>query len=177
MVTVGVCSSAFDVAGQTIAAVRVNLEALWGIPERAVALVNGDLVYDEEHILREEDDLDFVVDGGRKAVGENVWDEKQFCEFFHIAVEDLHAWIAQGLKVARCLDGSIRITESAYDEFCRGKVIESPYLNSAQAAAYCNLTLKAFYARVERRKITPLPGSGKENLFTREQCDRMMKGQ
>ena len=118
----------------------------------------------------------FFRPSGRKGVGQQVWTGEEFCQVFKITLDDLHAWIAQGLRVKRCLDASIRITETAYDEFNRGKVIVSPYLNSVEAAAYCNMTVKAFYARVERRKITPLPGSGKENLFTREQCDRMMKG-
>jgi len=91
--------------------------------------------------------------------------------------ETFHAWIAQGLKVKSCLDGSVRITETAVDEFFRGRVIESPYLNTEQAAAYCNISKDAFYGRVERKKIKPLPGSGKENMFTREQCDKMMKGE
>ena len=118
-----------------------------------------------------------VAQQGRKRVGDRVWTDQEFCKFFEIIEEDLQAWIAQGLKVRQCLDGSMRITESAVDDFNRGRVIESPYLNTEQAAAYCNVTKDAFSGRVERKKIKPLPGSGKENLFTREQCDRMIKGE
>ena len=121
--------------------------------------------------------LQFVIRAGRKGVGEKVWAGEEFCQFFKITMEDMQAWIAQGLKVRRCLDGSLRITESAVDEFFRGRVIESPYLSTDEAAAYCNVTKDAFYGRVERKKITPLPGSAKENRFTREQCDQMMKGE
>ena len=111
------------------------------------------------------------MEKGHKGVGSQVWTGEEFCEFFKITREDLDAWIGQGLKAKRVLDASLRITETAVDDFFRGRVIESPYLSTDEAAAYCNVSKDAFYGRVERRKIKPLPGSGKENRFTREQCD------
>lgn len=129
------------------------------------------------HILAAGEELLFAVEKGHKGVGSQVWTGEEFCKLFKITREDLDAWIAQGLKAKRVLDGSLRITETAVDDFFRGRVIESPYLSTDEAAAYCNVSKDAFYGRVERRKIEPLPGSGKENRFTREQCDKMMKGE
>lgn len=62
-------------------------------------------------------------------MGEKVWAGEEFLQFFKITTKDLQAWIAQGLKVKTCLDGSLRITETAVDEFFRGKMIEAPILS------------------------------------------------
>ncbi len=166
----------FLVAGVAVATIRASLKDAFNIPDEAVPFVNGETV-SPAYQLQENDTLEFVKRRGRKSVGNRVWTDEAFSEFFQITREDLNAWIAQGLKVKRSLDGSLRITETAVDEFFRGQVIESPYLNTEQAAAYCNISKDAFYGRVERKKIKPLPGSGKENIFTREQCDKMMKGE
>ena len=165
-----------DVAGESVAAVRESLPDAFNLNGEAVPFVKGEPVL-PTYILQPDDTLEFIVPLGRKSVGEQIWTDEEFCILFKITTEDLQAWIAQGLKVRRCLDGSLRITETAVDEFFRGRVIESPYLSTDEAAAYCNVTKDAFYGRVERKKITPLPGSAKENRFTREQCDRMMKGE
>lgn len=171
----GIAEGVYGFAGITVAAVQRVLGDIFNISKNAIAFVNGEPAASSCR-LQNNDTLEFVRVHGRKAVGGRVWSGEDFCRFFGISAEDLGAWTAEGLKVKRCLDGSIRITESATDDFFRGKSIDSPYLNTEQAAAYCNVTKDAFYGRVERKKIKPLPGSGKENLFTREQCDRMMKG-
>lgn len=165
----------FTVAGASVASVRASLRDAFNLPDDAAIFVNSVPVL-SDHCLQANETLEFVMPFGRKGVGERVWTADEFCQFFRITPEDLQAWIAQGLKIKHCLDGSLRITETAVDEFFRGRVIESPYLSTDEAAAYCNVTKDAFYGRVERKKITPLPGSAKENRFTREQCDRMMKG-
>lgn len=112
---------------------------------------------------------------GSKSVGERVWDQNEFCKFFKVTLADLHAWIAQGLNVKWCLDGSIRITETAYDEFARGRVIESPYLTAEQAAKYLRTTVKGIYSLLERRKLKKLPGS-RTILFTRDLLDAYVRG-
>ncbi len=162
-------------AGLTVACIRDHCSQVLNIAPDAEALVVGECI-PESYVLKDGDILEFLKVSGRKGAGQHVWTGEQFCRFFQITPEDLQAWITQGLRVKRCLGGSLRITETAVDEFFRGQVIESPYLNTEQAAAYCNVK-DAFYGRVERRKIKPLPGSGKENLFTREQCDQMMRGE
>ena len=66
-VTHGVNSNSFDVAGQTVAYVRENLETLYGIPAGAVALVNGEQVT-EDFVLKASDAIDFVRDSGTKGM-------------------------------------------------------------------------------------------------------------
>ena len=175
-VTHGADEEFFPVVGKSVANVRKCLASAFSIPADALAMVDGRVV-GPDHILAAGQELAFAKEKGRKGVGTQVWTEEEFCKFFKITREDLDAWIGQGLKAKPCLDASLRITETAADEFFRGRVVESPYLSTDEAAAYCNVSKDAFYGRVERRKIKPLSGSGKENRFTREQCDAMMKGE
>lgn len=65
-VTHGVSQGNYPVAGSAVSVVRTNLEVLFDIPEEAVALVNGELV-DEEHVLLDDDDLDFLREFGSKS--------------------------------------------------------------------------------------------------------------
>lgn len=118
----------FNVAGSSVAIVRASLVDAFNIPNNALAFVNGEQVGGNFR-LRVNDTLEFVKQDGRKGVGDKVWTAEEFCTFFKIATEDLQAWIAQGLKVRRCVDGSIRITETAMDEFNRGNVIEAPLVS------------------------------------------------
>ena len=175
-VTHGADEGFFPVAGKSVAAVRRGLATVFGIPDDALPMIDGRVVGPDRRLAPGEE-LFFAKEHGRKGVGTQVWTGEEFCTFFKITREDLDAWIGQGLKAKRVLDGSLRITETAVDEFFRGRVIESPYLSTDEAAAYCNVSKNAFYGKVERRKIEPLPGSGKENRFTRDQCDKMMKGE
>jgi hypothetical protein len=175
-VTHGAHDDFFQVAGRSVASVRKGLATSYSIPTEALPRIGGRVV-SPAHVLAAGEELLFAVEKGHKGVGSQVWTDEEFCKFFKITREDLDAWIAQGLKAKRLLDGSLRITETAADEFFRGRVIESPYLSTDEAAAYCNVSKNAFYGKVERRMIEPLPGSGKENRFTREQCDKMMKGE
>ena len=116
-----------------------------------------------------------VAQQGRKRVGDRVWTGQEFCQFFEITNEDLQAWIAQGLKVRQCLDGSMRITETASNDFNRGRVIESPYLNTEEAAKYLRTTVKGVYSLLERRKLKKLPGS-RTVLFTYDVLDAYLRG-
>jgi len=125
----------FMIAGTSVASVRAVLRDAFNIPDDAIAFVNGVCVVPGCQ-LHENDTLEFVVPFGRKGVGERVWNADEFCQFFKISPEDLQAWIAQGLKVKRCLDGSIRITETAVDEFFRGRVIDSLCLNTEQTTRH-----------------------------------------
>jgi hypothetical protein len=175
-VTHGANEGFFPVAGEPVAAVRRGLATAFGIPDDALPMIGGRVV-GPDHRLAPGEELLFAKEKGRKGVGSQVWTDEELCTFFKITREQLDAWIGQGLKAKPVLDGSLRITETAVDEFFRGRVIESPYLSTDEAAAYCNVSKDAFYGRVERRKIEPLSGSGKENRFTREQCDKMMKGE
>lgn len=53
--------------------------------------------------------------------------------------------------------------------------VESPYLNSNEAAAYLRLNVNALYSLVERRKLSPLSGHRKYR-FTREMLDAFLRG-
>jgi hypothetical protein len=118
----------FNVGGASVASVRASLVDAFNIPGEALAFVNGEVVRHDFRV-RGNDTLEFVKQWGVKGVGDQVWTEEEFCQFFKITPEDLRAWIAQGLTVKRCLDGSIRITETAMDEFNRGRVIEAPLVS------------------------------------------------
>ncbi len=117
------------VVGVSVAGIRASLVDAFNIPSDAVSLVNGEEV-SGDFKLRANDTLEFIRQRGRKGVGDQVWTDQEFCQFFKISPEDLQAWIAQGLKVKRCLDGSIRITETAVDEFNRGFVLPELQGNS-----------------------------------------------
>lgn len=174
-VTHGVNSNLFDVIGQTIAEVRANLGALYGIPKDAIALVPNDSV-GEGHVLTVGEELDFIVENGQKGVGLRIWtDAMQFCHDFGIRAEDLDQWIAAGLRVLPCQDGSIRITETAVDEFVRGRKVESPYFTVEEAAQYLRTTVKGIYAFVERGRLRKCPGT-RTLLFTREMLDACVQG-
>jgi excisionase family DNA binding protein len=164
----------FNVVGASVASVQASLVDAFNIPAEAVAFVNGELVGDDLR-LQANFTLEFVKQAGRKGVGDKVWTDEEFCIFFKITPEDLQAWIAQGLKVRRSLDGSLRITESDADDFFRGPVVESPYLTSEQAAAYLRTTIKGVYSLLERGKLKKLPGS-RTVLFTREMLDAYLQG-
>lgn len=117
-----------NLVGVSVASVQASLVDAFNVPADAVAFVNGQSV-DASYRLLDNDTLEFVKQQGRKSVGSQVWTDEEFCKFFQITRETLQAWIAQGLKVKSCLDSSIRITETAVDEFFGGKVIEAPVLS------------------------------------------------
>ncbi len=164
----------FDVVGASVASVRASLIDAFNLPAHAIAFANVERVGDDFR-LQANSTLQFVIRAGRKSVGEKVWTGDEFCQFFKITTEDMQAWIAQGLKFGRSLDGSLRITESDADDFFRGPVVESPYLTSEQAAAYLRTTIKGVYSLLERGKLKKLPGS-RTVLFTREMLDAYVQG-
>jgi hypothetical protein len=174
-VTHGSHEGYFLVADKTVASVRKCLASVFSIPAEAVAMVNGQVV-GPAYILGEREELAFAKEKGRKGVGEHVWSGEQFCKVFQITSEDLDAWITQGLKAKRCLDGSIRITETAADEFVRGRVIESGYFTVEEAAWFCRTSEKGIYAMIEAGKLKKCPGSRK-CLFTKEMLDAAMMGE
>jgi excisionase family DNA binding protein len=174
-VTHGANEGFFPVAGKSVAAVRRGLATAFGIPDDALPIIGGRVV-GPDHRLTPGEELLFAKEIGRKGVGTHVWTAEEFCKFFKISREDLDAWIGQGLPVKPCLDGSLRITETAVDEFFRGQVIESPYLTTEDAAKYLRTTIKGIYSLLERGKLRKLPGS-RTVLFTREMLDAYVRGE
>jgi hypothetical protein len=165
----------FNLVGVSVASVQLSLVHAFNIPADAAALVNGVQVF-RHYQLRANDTVEFVLQKGRKGVGDHVWTDQEFCQFFKITTEDLQAWITQGLKVKRCLDGSIRITETTVDEFFRGLGNESPYLTVEDAAAYCRTTVKGICSMLETGKLKKCPGSRK-CLFTKEMLEAAFMGE
>jgi excisionase family DNA binding protein len=53
--------------------------------------------------------------------------------------------------------------------------INSPYLTTAEAAAYLRTTPQGIYSLVKRGRLRPMPGSRKL-LFTREGLDACLRG-
>jgi excisionase family DNA binding protein len=160
----------YAAVGMSVGNVRRCLTEFFGIPTHAGATVCGHEV-GPDHILAAGDELIFHR-GSQKEVGAHVWTKEQFCEVFQITAEELEIWIAQGLKVT---PQPVRITETAMDEFNRGKEIESPYLTAEQAASYLRTTVKGIYSLLERRKLRKLPGS-RTVLFTRDMLDAFVRG-
>ena len=138
-----------DVAGASVASVRASLWDVFNLYAEVIPFINGEPV-PPSYRLQRNDTLEFIFPLGHKSVGERVWTADELCQFFKITSDDLQAWIAQGLKVKRCLDGSIRITETAVDEFNRGKVVQTPYLTIEEAAKHievhlsCGSALRSF---------------------------------
>jgi excisionase family DNA binding protein len=52
----------------------------------------------------------------------------------------------------------------------------SPYMLAEQAADYLQVTVKALYGLVERRKLRPLPGH-RRYRFTAQQLDSYLRGE
>jgi hypothetical protein len=174
-VTHGAHEDFFPVVGKSVATVRRCLASVFSIPVEALPRVSGQVV-GPDHILAAGEGLTFAKENGHKGVGTHVWTEMEFCKFFKITREDLDTWIGKGLKAKPCLDGSLRITETAADEFFRGSQVPSPYLTAEQAVEYLGLkSLKALYGLVERGKLMPLPGHRKYR-FTTEQLDACLRG-
>lgn len=173
-VTHGAHDDFFPVAGKSVASLRKALATAFGIPTDALPMIGGRVV-GPDRVLAAGDELLFAKKKGHKGVGTQVWTEEEFCKFFKITLEDLNAWIAQGLRTKPCLDGSLRITETAVDEFFQGSQVPSPYLTAEQAAHYLRTTVKGIYSLLERRKLRKLPGS-RTVLFTPDLLDAYVRG-
>jgi hypothetical protein len=55
------------------------------------------------------------------------------------------------------------------------RVIDSPYLTRAEAAAYVRKTVKAFDLWVHRRGVTPDGQDGRVRLYTKVTLDRALQ--
>jgi excisionase family DNA binding protein len=56
------------------------------------------------------------------------------------------------------------------------RVVESPYLNADEAAAYLGITKGSLYGIVERRRIEPLRGPKRTYRFTKKMLDDYLRG-
>jgi excisionase family DNA binding protein len=144
--------------GKSVGGVRKCLASAFGIPADALALVGGQVV-GPERTLAPGEELLFLKERGHKGVGTQVWTAEEFCAFFKITPEDLAAWIAQGLEVKEVLDGSVRITETAADEFFRrarrgeGVATAKP-LTVKDVAALLGISARTVYKLFEAGTLT-----------------------
>jgi predicted DNA-binding transcriptional regulator AlpA len=135
---------------------------------------------DEDYVLRAGDVLEFLSPRGAKKAGGWAKSPEEFCGFFGISAETLNLWIAQGLRAVPTADGSLRITETAYDDWERSKfgrtVPEpSPYLNIEQVAARIQRSVRGVRGLIYRGRFPePLPGS-RILLWTPQSIDRWLE--
>lgn len=114
----------FDVANERVSSVRRHLREALSIHDEATAFLNGSPVPDDT-VIPPGADLEFLRVRGEKGVGQ-VWTTPAFCAHFDCTPADLEAWLRDGLQVLTAADGTIRITETAVDDFVRGRPAEPP---------------------------------------------------
>jgi hypothetical protein len=105
--------------GTTLQDVRETLKHVLNVPPDAGARVNGQQV-GGDHVVGATDEVEFVKERGHKGVGDHVWTAEEFCQFFNLTERELRDQIQRGLRVMELANGSMRITETAADEFIRG---------------------------------------------------------
>jgi len=105
-------------AGRSIGDLFAALRQVLNIPRGSEARLNGKAASPAD-IPVDGDSIEFITELGEKGVG-RVWTEEQFCELFQIDAQELQRHMADGLPVLRLKDGSVRITETAVDEFLAG---------------------------------------------------------
>ena len=106
--------------GSTIADLRDTLRHVLNLPAHAVARVNGVRV-GRHHVVGGCDVVEFGTARGRKGVGK-VWTVDEFRQLFGLTERDFQNQIQRGLRVMEVGDGTLRITETAVDDFLRGGV-------------------------------------------------------
>ncbi len=101
-----------------VRAIQGRLKSCMGIHNDAVALVNGVEIPPAE-LVQPDSTVEFVVKVGHKEVG-RVWTPEEYCHQFNLTRRELDLHIEKGLRVMQLTDGTIRITETAVDEFIGG---------------------------------------------------------
>lgn len=105
--------------GTTLIDVRDTLRHVLNVPVDAVARINGQDV-GGGHLVSPTDVVEFFRERGWKGVGERVWDAEGYCRFFDLTERELQDQVQRGLRAMHLMDGTMRITETAVDEFIRG---------------------------------------------------------
>jgi len=101
--------------GYTLGDMLKGLAAHTGVPPGTTASVNG-VIATAARLLRDGDVVELTRPPGRKGMG-RTWTVEAFAAEVGVDVEQVRAWIERGLGVLPLLDGSVRITETAVDEF------------------------------------------------------------
>ena len=101
-----------------VGAIQCRLKNIMGIPKNAIALVDGVEVLPTS-LVQPDSTIEFRLKWGQKGVGQ-IWTAEEYCRQFNLAKRDLELQIEKGLSVMQLTDGTIRITETAVDDFIRG---------------------------------------------------------
>jgi len=109
-----------DVAGHTVGETRGGLKHVLNVGNQEARL-DGELV-DDDVVLSGDGTLEFIDIEGHKGVG-RVWTADEYCQLCGISREQLNEQIEKGLEVMLLADGTIRITETAVDQFIAGDAI------------------------------------------------------
>ena len=103
----------------TVQDVQDTLQHVLNIPPDAVARVNCHDV-GGGHLVSPTDVVEFTKTRGHKGVGDHVWTAQEYCQVFSLTEQELQDQIHRGLRVMELANGTIRITETAVDEFISG---------------------------------------------------------
>lgn len=114
----GAGSVEVDGEGLTVREIRVALKHVLNIGGDQEARLDGHRVSDDV-VLPGDGTLEFVKLVGHKGVGQ-VWTADECCQQLGISYEQLNQFIEEGLRVMRLADGSVRVTETAVDQFIAG---------------------------------------------------------
>jgi len=185
-----------DVAGHTVGEIRVALTHVLNIGNQEARL-DGRRVSDDVVMSDDDGTLEFVKLAGRKGVGQ-IWSADEYCQRFGISREQLNQQIEEGLKVMRLADGSLRITETAVDQFIAGDAIvvqvanaltrianhfdppppdkvDSGYIAKKLGCSKVWAARMAAEGRIPRSCIVPGTGDGKLWKFYRSRIDQWIE--
>lgn len=184
-----------DVAGHTVGEIRLGLKHLLNIGNQEARL-DGKRVADDV-VVSGEETLEFVTPIGRKGVGQ-IWTADEFCQLFGYSREQLDQQIEEGLQVMRLTDGTMRITETAVDQFIAGdalvvqvanaltrianhfdppppNVVDSGYIADKLGCTKVWVARMAADGDVPRNAIVPGTGNGKPWKFYRSLIDKWIE--
>jgi len=191
----------WDVAGHPVGEIRSAGKHPLNIGNQAVAYLDGERVEDDVVVLDDHSTLEFMVIEGHKGVG-RVWTPEEYCQLCGISREQLDQQIEEGLKVMRLADGTMRITETAVDDFISGgrlepsvvsliatslerianhfdppppNVVDSGYIADKLGCTKVWVARMAADGEVPRNAILPGTGNGKPWKFYRSLIDRWIE--
>lgn len=184
--------------GVTVEDVRDTLQHVVNIPGVAIVKVNGERV-GLGYVPGPDSTVEFITEVGHKGVG-RVWTPEEYCQFFNLTERDLQQHIERGLRVMQVADGTMRITETAVDEFIRGAgggvggevvvlianslnrianhfdppppdIVDTEYIAKKLDVTKVYVAQMALDGRIPRNCIVPGTGNGKVWKFYRSRVD------
>jgi hypothetical protein len=160
----------FAIAGASIGSVRASLVDAFNIPIQALAFVAGIRV-DSGYRIRGGEVVEFCRRWGQKGALELAGDAGGR------ASESILSLVAEVQQHERRLAALERLLSSEPEDADvlplpnTMAVRSTPYLDSAQAAAYLGISVSSLYGLVERRHLKPLRGPKRTYRFTTGMLD------